>query len=198
MSNQMFVRMDTYHRRERILDVAADLFAEHGFDGVTTLELSEAIGCSESSLFKLFPTKEEIYKALFREWATAVQEALTIPIEGNSAIKTLRKFFNYYRTSSVSLHANMRPRLESAIYNRRTGDYLPKIHSILAKQPDIVTTCLAPIFAFGQKNGEIREGDPVVLASIFWNILWGETLLAYNDSYQLQFQTFAYIFTPKK
>ena len=190
--------MDTYHRRERILDVAADLFAEHGYDSVTTLELAEAVGCSESSLFKLFPTKEQIYEALFREWVTAVQEMPTIPIEDNSAIKTLRKFFNYYRTRNVSLHRNMRPRLESAIYNRRTGDYLPKIHAILSKQPDMVTTCLAPIVEFGQKNGEIRAGDPVVLATLFWDILWGEATLTYDERYQIQFQAFQYIFLPKQ
>lgn len=194
MSNQTFVRMDTYHRREQILDVAADLFAEHGFDGVTTLELSEAIGCSETSLFKLFPTKEEIYKALFREWATAVQEEPTIPIEDNSAVKTLRKFFNLYRTRQISIHRNMRPRLESAIYNRKTGDYLPKIHAILAKQPDIVSTCLAPIIAFGQKNGEIRDGDPFVLATLFWSILWGEHFLYCDEKYHLPFQAIQHIF----
>lgn len=185
MSNAEFVRLDTYHRRERVLDVATDLFAEHGFDAVTTLQLADAVGCSESSLFKLFPTKDQIYDALFREWATTVQDPPEITIEGNSAIKTLRKFFNSYRSRTVSLHPNMRPRLESAVYSRRTGSYGHRIHAILAKQPEFVSTCLTPIFEFGQKTGEIREGDPFVFALLFWGLLWGEFRLWYDDNYQI-------------
>ena len=195
MKNNEFLNLDTYHRRERILDVAADLFAEYGYDAVTTLQLAEAIGCSEATLFKLFPTKSHIYDALFREWEIAVQEPPSVAIEGNSAIKTLKKFFNVYRTRKVSLHLNMRPRLESAVYSRRTGDQSHRIHEVLAKQPDFVSLCLTPIFEFGQKNGEIRDGDPFVLATIFWAILWGELRLWYDADYQIPFQDMQYIFT---
>jgi AcrR family transcriptional regulator len=195
MKNTDFIRLDTYHRRERILDVAADLFAEYGYDAVTTLQLAEGVGCSESSLFKMFPTKDQIYDALFREWATTVQELPVIALEGNSAIKTLRKFFNVYRTRMVSLHPNMRPRLESAVYGRRTGGYMHRVHAILAKQPEFVATCLTPIFAYGQEMGEIRPGDPFQYALLFWSILWGELRLWYDDDYQIPFQNFESIFT---
>ena len=194
MNNAEFVQLDTYHRRERILDIAADLFAEYSYDAVTTLQLAQTVGCSESSLFKLFPTKDNIYEALFCEWAAAVQELPVIPIVDNSAIKTLRRFFNAYRTRSVSLHPNMRPRLESAVYSRRTGDYNHRIHTILSKQPEFVSTCLTPIFEFGQKTGEVRDGDPLMLATLFWGLLWGEFRLWYNDSYQISFQNIQSIF----
>lgn len=198
MNNAKFVRLDTYHRRELILDVAADLFAEYGYDSVTTLQLAETVECSESSLFKLFPTKSHIYDALFNEWATMVQELPVIPIEGNSAVKTLRKFFNIYRTRTISLHSHMRPRLESAIYSRRTGGYNHRIHAILAKQPEFVSACLTPIMEFGQKNGEIRDGDPYTLALFFWTLLWGEFRLWYSKDYQIPFQNLQHIFLKTK
>ena len=93
------------------------------------------------------------------------------------------------------MHLNMRPRLESAVYSRRTGDQSHRIHEVLAKQPDFVSLCLTPIFEFGQKNGEIRDGDPFVLATIFWAILWGELRLWYDEDYQIPFQDMQYIFT---
>lgn len=197
MTNPDFVSLDTYHRRERILDTAADLFAEYGYHAVTTMQLADAAGCSESSLFKLFPTKEQIYDALFREWEIAIQETPVIPIQGGSALKTLQKFFNQYCSREVSLHPSMRPRLESAVYSRRTGGCRQKIHAILAKQPDITSRTLAPIFEYGQKNGEIREGDPLVLAKLFWNILWGELALWYSKDYQIPFQELQDIFAAK-
>lgn len=194
MSNTEFVRLDPYHRRERILDVAAELFAEYGFDAVTTLQLADKVGCSESSIFKLFPSKDQIYDTLFCEWERTVREPPEVPIVDNSALKTLRKFFNLYRTRNVSLHRNMRPRLESAVYSRRIGEYTSRIHDVLRGQPDFVASQLVPIVVYGQEHGEIREGDPIMIASLFWYILWGEFRLWYDESYQLSFQSFQDIF----
>ena len=195
MSNYEFVKLDTYHRREKILDTAAELFAEYGYDSVTTIQLAEAVGCSESSIFQIFSSKDQIYEALFREWENTVKVLPQIRIEDNSALKTLRKLFNSYRTRTVSLHKDMRPRLESAVYSRRTKGYIRKIHEILRQQPDMASCVLAPIFAYGQQTGEIRPGDPVVQATVFWSCIWGQKELWYDESYQMPFQSFQYIFT---
>lgn len=180
------------------MDISADLFAEYGYDFVTTIQIAEAVGCSETSIFKLFPKKDQIYEALFSEWELTVQGVPEIPIVDGSALKTLRQFFNRYRTRSVSLHKNMRPRLESAVYSRRTNNYPQRIHGVLRNQPDIVASVLAPIFAYGQKRGEIRPGDPNVLASVFWSVLWGEAYLSYDEQYQQPFQYFLPLFAAEK
>ncbi|MBX9678184.1 MAG: TetR/AcrR family transcriptional regulator [Gemmataceae bacterium] len=51
-------------RRAAILLAVRQVFAEKGFDGVTTRELAEAAGVSEALLFKHFPNKEAIYSAM--------------------------------------------------------------------------------------------------------------------------------------
>jgi AcrR family transcriptional regulator len=48
-------------RRQQILDAAAELFARRGFVGTTTKQIAEAVGTSETVLFRLFPTKESLY-----------------------------------------------------------------------------------------------------------------------------------------
>ena len=50
--------------RERILDVALDLFARHGFAGTSVRQLARAVGLRESSLYNHFAGKEAIYHAL--------------------------------------------------------------------------------------------------------------------------------------
>ncbi|OPX36689.1 MAG: hypothetical protein B1H13_14035 [Desulfobacteraceae bacterium 4484_190.3] len=56
------------HRAE-ILDVALELFSEKGFHNVTMQEISRKSEFSVGTLYKFFPNKEELYRALFLEKA---------------------------------------------------------------------------------------------------------------------------------
>ncbi|MFO0864887.1 MAG: TetR/AcrR family transcriptional regulator [Gemmataceae bacterium] len=57
-------KLTSDQRRASILLAVRRVFADKGFDGVTTRELAEAAGVSEALLFKHFPNKEAIYSAM--------------------------------------------------------------------------------------------------------------------------------------
>ncbi|MFD0786822.1 TetR family transcriptional regulator [Micromonospora azadirachtae] len=46
--------------RERLQAAAIDLFAEHGFDGVTVAEIAAAAGLTERTFFRYFADKREV------------------------------------------------------------------------------------------------------------------------------------------
>jgi AcrR family transcriptional regulator len=50
--------------RERILDVALDLFTEKGFDGTSLREIAERLGVTKAALYYHFASKDEILLAL--------------------------------------------------------------------------------------------------------------------------------------
>jgi len=50
--------------RERILDVAMDLFTDQGFDGTSMREIAERLGISKPAIYYHFASKEEILLAL--------------------------------------------------------------------------------------------------------------------------------------
>ena len=52
-------------RRAQIVDAAIALFGRHGFKGTTTKSLAQASGVSEATIFKHFPTKNDLYAAAF-------------------------------------------------------------------------------------------------------------------------------------
>ena len=52
-------------RRERILEVALELFLKKGFDGTPTSEIAAAADTSKASVYHYFRTKEQILYALF-------------------------------------------------------------------------------------------------------------------------------------
>ncbi len=51
-------------RREAILRAAERVFAARGLHGTPTLEIAKAAGISQAYLFRLFPTKAELFTAL--------------------------------------------------------------------------------------------------------------------------------------
>ncbi len=59
-------------RREQILGVAAQLFAKHGFHGVSIADLGAAVGISGPALYRHFPGKD----ALLAEMLVGISEHL--------------------------------------------------------------------------------------------------------------------------
>jgi AcrR family transcriptional regulator len=51
-------------RRETILEVSQRVFAARGLHGTPTMEIAKAAGISQAYLFRLFPTKSELFIAL--------------------------------------------------------------------------------------------------------------------------------------
>ncbi|MGI8523592.1 MAG: TetR/AcrR family transcriptional regulator [Nocardioides sp.] len=51
-------------RRDQILDTAAELFARHGFHGVSIADLGAAVGVSGPALYKHFDSKLDILSAM--------------------------------------------------------------------------------------------------------------------------------------
>jgi AcrR family transcriptional regulator len=58
------VRLTGAERRDRILTTSLALFAKRGFAATKTKDIARAAGVSEAMVFKLFPDKEALYRAL--------------------------------------------------------------------------------------------------------------------------------------
>src|ERR1700692_2619553 len=73
--------------RTRVLDAARELFALHGYEGVSMRGIAEKIEYSPTMIYQHFKDKETLIKELcysdFRELADALQDTLKIadPIE---------------------------------------------------------------------------------------------------------------------
>lgn len=54
--------------QQQVLEVAADLFARKGYDGVSLREIALAVGIKESSLYNHFANKLDILQSLFEKF----------------------------------------------------------------------------------------------------------------------------------
>ena len=64
-------------RREEILEAAERVFAARGLHGTPTMEIAKAAGISQAYLFRLFPTKAQLFSALVQRCNTRIERTFT-------------------------------------------------------------------------------------------------------------------------
>ena len=60
-------RLKARDRRSQIVAAALEVVAEHGFHGTSTRELARRAGVSEALVFRHFPTKEDLIRAILAD-----------------------------------------------------------------------------------------------------------------------------------
>lgn len=65
------MRVLTDERRNAIIEVAAALFEELGYEAASMSELAKRLGGSKSTLYRYFPSKDDVVLAVVRTFATA-------------------------------------------------------------------------------------------------------------------------------
>jgi TetR/AcrR family transcriptional regulator, repressor of fatR-cypB operon len=97
VSQNTSVNLSTFTVRERVLAAALKLFVERGYFNTNIPDLSKESRCSVGSIYHAFKNKEEIafalYEAGFKEFRTALYEAIKDEEECERQVKTLVRSF---------------------------------------------------------------------------------------------------------
>lgn len=75
------MKVRTHARRDAIIETAASLFQECGYEGASMNELAKRLGGSKTTLYGYFPTKEALFTAVVRTFAMVhlAEAASTLP-----------------------------------------------------------------------------------------------------------------------
>lgn len=79
--------------RLAISDVATRLFAEHGFEHVTTAQIAEAADVSVKTVFNYFGAKEDLFFDRADELLELLVSAIVERPEGTTVLEALRRLF---------------------------------------------------------------------------------------------------------
>jgi AcrR family transcriptional regulator len=71
-------RIPAVERREMVLDAAVAEFAAHGLAGTSTENVARKAGISQPYVFRLFPTKKELFLALVERCFQRVEETFIL------------------------------------------------------------------------------------------------------------------------
>ncbi len=150
-------RLSSEERRGRIIETARQLFSEKGFHGTTTRALADEAGVSEALIFKHFPSKEAIYKAMleFCQKGETWSEAYKL-LELESSTSTLAVLLHFIGAKVVGGNDETRT-IHRLILRSLSED--GEFARVIFKHAE--TTWIAKINACVQaasKAGDLRDG----------------------------------------
>lgn len=114
------LRADAARNRRRILDAAAEVFAERGLDA-STAEIARRAGVGEATLYRRFPTKDDLTIAIVQEQMDEVIAIAAECLEDSDPWRGLERFMtvvverqvsNRGTLDAVKAHCAARPELD--------------------------------------------------------------------------------------
>ncbi|WP_194892883.1 TetR/AcrR family transcriptional regulator [Catenulispora pinisilvae] len=78
----MSPRMSADERRDQVVRAAVTEFSVRGLEGTSTSDIAKRVGVSQPYLFRLFPTKRDLFIAALEDSARQVQEVFTKAADG--------------------------------------------------------------------------------------------------------------------
>ena len=167
-------RFSAEDRRRQILDVATHLFARQGFEGTTTRAIAERAEVNEAIIFRHFPSKELLYRAVIEK---NVRES---PFA--SSMRAILDRDGDLRESMIEIAANMlRSRINNPtltrlfLYSALEGHDLSNqfLRSYIMQS----VTSLAEFLRSRMERGVVRRGNAVMMARGFFGMLTHYVLL---------------------
>lgn len=153
--------------RTRLCDVAEQLFAARGPDGVTMRELADALGVSSMTPYRYFKDKDEILAAVrtraFNRFAEAMEEAL----EGR--VPKGAQPGDAYVSFALANRAAYRMMFDT---DQPTFEAYPDLVAAMMRARATMGAGLRDLAAEGR-----FEGDVELTAHIFWSALHGAVML---------------------
>lgn len=154
--------------KQAIIEAAAWLFAEKGYEGMTIKEIAKKVGITPPAVYAFFKNKEDVFFHIYKEVLNTHLQVATYHAEQfqhMTAIQQLeqllREIIDFQYKESFQIKIFMRLLLfPPDIFET---DLKAKLCEVEEKERDM----FCQIFEKGIKNGEIKEGDSRVYATSF-------------------------------
>ena len=157
---------DSLKTKDRILETAAALFGEHGIHGVSTTDIASKAGVNKALIFYYFGSKEELYRAVFKNWLYDFKKTMTSTLEGIEPGLPMIETFVRTHINLLNKHQNMlRIFIRELLKNENESSPLLEDAAEVLKP---FRNNLLVAIATAQKRGEIRDVD---LIQTFINII---------------------------
>jgi TetR/AcrR family transcriptional regulator len=174
--------------RERILAAALELFASQGFDAVSTTDIAEKAGSSQSVVLYHFKTKQELWRAAMRNLFESVSIRPTLEgsmykdLDSSSKLRVLLRGF--------VLASARHPELGRVI-NREGASNNERMQWLFEELAKPTYDVFGALFAEGAAQGVLKKYPPAMLtlvahgaAACIFNLSSITTMLLGTDPFQ--------------
>jgi AcrR family transcriptional regulator len=167
-------------RREQILHCALDLMISKGYEAMQIRDIAKRLNISTGLFFNYFESKEKIYEELIKIGVQGPRNVLELNVEGIDPIELFEKMTHaiFESMKSYPMTAKMFVLMARTLSSQSVPESVRK----LIDGFDMISPIL-PVIRKGQQLGEIRAGEPVLLASAYWGAIQGigEAAAAHPD-----------------
>ena len=155
-------------RRQEIIYAALELFVSKGYAATKVTDIAKRVNMSTGLLFHYFESKEKLYEELVRMGleGTAYPAEQTCEHAIDFFVQFTSQLFAYMQQQPVM--AKMFVLMAEAQRNEGTPAHIREI----AMQVNTIEQ-FVPIIEWGQREGNIRDGEPKVLSNAFWCSIQG-------------------------
>ncbi|MBV1775583.1 TetR/AcrR family transcriptional regulator [Burkholderiaceae bacterium DAT-1] len=165
-------------RPGEILDASLDLFAEKGFSATRMDDIAKRAGVTAGTLYRYFPNKEDIFKALVNDaFAPVLHKAIAeFSTFAGPAPETLRQILSRWWDA---IGATRYSAIAKLLFSE--GGNFPAVTELhRAAVIDPGEALIARALAYGIERGEFKPVDipitvKVVIAPILMAMLWKHT-----------------------
>lgn len=137
-----------------ILDAAARVFEERGFDAGTTNHVAELAGVSIGSLYEYFPNKDAMVVALVERELERERAKLLAILTPAATPTALAAQLRVFAETLVELHAR-RPALHRILFDQ--ADHPPAAHACVLRFEEALAHALA--ISLRETNPSLRDPD---------------------------------------
>lgn len=151
-----------------MLRAALECFAERGYDATRVHHIAERAGVSDAALYRHFPSMEalgqELYDRYYRSYVAVLQQATSVGSTEERLRHAVRATLGFYRAEPAAF--------TFAVLGLHT--FAPQLPAGTVHAVDV----LEAIIATGQRRRELRSGQPLLLAGIFFGCVLRPIILA--------------------
>jgi AcrR family transcriptional regulator len=156
--------------RSQLLDAAEVVFGGKGFANATLKEIAELAGFAVGSVYSFFPSKEDLFRqVLDRRGQEFVARMEQICVADPPALERLHTLVDM-QVGFFREHPHF-SRLYVNLSHSAGGTGL--MDEIVHARFERAMTLQTELIEDGQRQGQLRAGDPLVLARIFSGIVFG-------------------------
>lgn len=150
------LRADAQRNHDRVLAAAAELFAEPGADRSTNT-IAKRAGVGIGTLYRRFPTREELIEAVHRHETTQLAESAHPLLDELGPVEALRAWMEKFLVY-MAAKEGMADALPAILRNR---------HGLKTNSRDLLRSAINTILTAGIAEGSLRSdigADEVMMA----------------------------------
>lgn len=155
--------------RSQLLDAAEEVFGAKGFHDTTLKEVADLAEFSVGSVYSFFPSKDELFLQVFLRRGAELLPAIEAVVDSDDApLDQLRRLVDlevgFFREHRHFARMYLRSAPSSSLPPMPVYDgFKANFERAMELQ--------ARVFARGQERGDLRDGDPYVLARMLSGIV---------------------------